>query len=749
MNHMSVIMKGLRFRKCFILVITGASLLLVQKSAAQTKKIDSLTKAIASYIPDDNNKAKMIFELSALYIYSNPKKSLTLMDGLFSFESKIQNENIVSSAYRVRGIILYMLSDFQAALTSLRRAYQMDKQNNNKVGQAGDLGSIASVYMAFSNYPEALNYYLQSAKIYETLKGQENDATSIYANIGLIYSEQKNYDEALAHLEKSRLIFKRRHNLQGEANSTGNIANVYSRKKNFQKAVLYCKQAIAITTAIDDKIGTAREMGNLSSYYSSLGQYDLALANGLSALALNKALGNKKSISYNQNNMAEAYRKTGDLVLARNYALASLKGGKELNILEVQRDASEGLSQVYEQKGMQDSSLYYFKQYALFKDSIGNDEKTKEITRMNISYDYEKKESAYKQQQLLSDGKLKQQQLLLALNNAEIQKGVQLRDLQQVQLQNEKLQTQEKEKRLVLSLNKEKLQAGKVKALSQEQQLNKLRMSQFWLYGVLFVVVLISVSLYLLNVYRIRQLRYKNTLQQQQAAQQTREMTYQYQLSESELKAIRAQMNPHFIFNVLNSIESYIMENDKVTASRLIQKFASLSRLILENSVKSLVSAEKEWKALIIYTELQALRYSGEFRYEFKLATELPLSSLLLPPMLIQPLIENAIYHGLIPADQENKELIITLAQFKDHIQITVADNGIGLNKSTAATRMHGLKEKSMGLDSIRERIEMINLQHQTSVASFSVTGVEGGDGTVAIVTLPILLTPEPHAHFS
>lgn len=213
---------------------------------------------------------------------------------------------------------------------------------------------------------------------------------------------------------------------------------------------------------------------------------------------------------------------------------------------------------------------------------------------------------------------------------------------------------------------------------------------------------------------------------------------FKQRLSESELKAMRAQMNPHFIFNVLNSIEAYIMDNEKVTASRLIQKFASLSRLILENSTKSLVTADREWKVLMLYTELEAMRYSNSFSYDFIVDEQLQLKTLLLPPMLIQPIIENAILHGLIFENKSGAHLEVKLQVTTTTICITVSDNGIGFENTSKMPKKTGwVKEKSMGIASIKERIEMINLQYRTSIAKFSIKSGENNSGTVAIIYLP------------
>jgi len=502
---------------------------------------------------------------------------------------------------------------------------------------------------------------------------------------------------------------------------------VYSREKNYAKAILYADSAIKLADALGDKMSYARETGNLSGYYSSIGKYDQALSYGLRAIELNKTLGNTKSVGFNLQNVSSAYAKKGNTRQAKGYGLASLKIGQDLKMPEIQRDASEGLSEIYEALNMPDSALYYYKRAALLKDSINNSRKRDEIARLSIQYEFDKKETGYKQQQVLADEQLKQQRLQLALNAEQLNASIRLRSLQQVQLQNEKLQKEEKQKLLLIAENNGKLQSVKVKQLSQQQRLNKLELKQLWLYAVLAIVILLSILLFFHNKYRIRQLRFKNTLQQQ--------------LSESELKAIRSQMNPHFIFNVLNSIESYIMDNDKKIASRLIQKFAALSRLILENSTKSLVIAEREWKAIKLYTELEAMRYNNTFSYEFKLDERIELKELLLPPMLIQPLIENAILHGLIVETRADAHLLVSLERNQTGICITVTDNGIGFGnrQNPKSIFQKGIKEKSMGLESIRERIAMINKQAPANKASFSIKPGSNGIGTVAIICLPVV----------
>jgi len=144
------------------------------------------------------------------------------------------------------------------------------------------------------------------------------------------------------------------------------------------------------------------------------------------------------------------------------------------------------------------------------------------------------------------------------------------------------------------------------------------------------------------------------------------------------------------------------------------------------------------------------MRYNNSFSYEFIVAPEVQLQNLLLPPMLIQPLIENAILHGLIVDNRPDAHLEVKLTQGEKKICITITDNGIGLqNRSTIPKRLAGVKEKSMGIESILERIEMINLQNHNNISQFAISSNANGVGTVAVICLPVLLSVVPDVVFT
>ncbi len=711
----------------------------VNSLQAQNRVLDSLKAELRNHPEKADEIATAIFGLAAPLLSSNPQLAINYTDEILAFQKNIKNKNIPAAAYRVKGISYLNLSQFSEALASLHKALEIDEAIESDFGQAGDLNTIGLVYMTQSKFPQALQYYLRALPRAEKLNN-EYDVNAIRTNIAVVYTELGDYVQAMKNYETSLAIFRKNKHIEGETNTLTNIGIVHFKNNNLPEAIRYSTMALKLADSVGDKRSQGRENGNLSGYYNRMGQHNLALQYGLKAVAINEAISSIKSLGFNQQNVSAAYLKMGELKLAKQYGLGAFKIGNELGVTEIKKEASLGLSEVYEAMSIPDSALFYYKLFTVFSDSISNDNNKQEVTRMSMKYEFDKTEEVYKQKQLLTNEQLKQQQLELALSASQFQQVEQLRRLQEVQLQNEKLINEENEKQLIIAQNNEKLQANKVSALSQQQKLDQLELKQLWLYGVLALVVLLSVLAYLLNLYRVRRLKHKNEIQFREAQQLAIQLKHENQLSESELKAIRSQMNPHFIFNVLNSIESYIMDNDKNTASRLVQKFASLSRLILENSTKSLVTADKEWKALMLYTGLEAVRYNNSFTYSFMVDEALQLKTLFLPPMLIQPLIENAILHGVMGDRKADAHIEVTLKKNADSLRITVIDNGIGIENSHKITRKPiSVKEKSIGLPSIKERIDMINLQKHTTIATFTISAGLDNRGTVATITLPLL----------
>ncbi|MDH5366662.1 MAG: histidine kinase [Cyclobacteriaceae bacterium] len=183
---------------------------------------------------------------------------------------------------------------------------------------------------------------------------------------------------------------------------------------------------------------------------------------------------------------------------------------------------------------------------------------------------------------------------------------------------------------------------------------------------------------------------------------------------ESERKALRTQINPHFIFNVLNSIQYYIQDNDPLVASRYLSKFAKLMRMVLDNSKSSSVPLVDELEALKLYMDLEILRSEQKFEYNIDVKNNIDVYDCYVPPMLIQPFIENSILHGIIPSTHKGV-ITINLSQNNHIICCAIEDNGIGIN-SSLKNKQNDKTHVSMGMKITSDRIDIINSQRSNEV---------------------------------
>ena len=175
-----------------------------------------------------------------------------------------------------------------------------------------------------------------------------------------------------------------------------------------------------------------------------------------------------------------------------------------------------------------------------------------------------------------------------------------------------------------------------------------------------------------------------------------------------ELQALRAQMNPHFIFNTMSSIQHYIANNETDAALKYLAKFAKLMRSIIGNSKQQMIAISEELNAIQLYLELEVMRFTDKFEYKIIVDEEIDQNYDRIPSMLIQPYVENAIAHGLLPKEGQGK-ILIHLQKQMDSILCTIQDNGIGRERSKEFKKNRVQQHKSMGMSITQERLDILN----------------------------------------
>lgn len=182
------------------------------------------------------------------------------------------------------------------------------------------------------------------------------------------------------------------------------------------------------------------------------------------------------------------------------------------------------------------------------------------------------------------------------------------------------------------------------------------------------------------------------------------------------LKSLRSQMNPHFIFNALNSVNSFIATNDERTANKYLSDFSKLMRAVLENSEEDFIPLQKEIQLIELYTKLEHFRFKDKFDYKISVEETIDIEAYKIPPMLLQPYIENAVWHGLRYKEDKGILDIKICKKQKDQIEITIADNGIGRKKSKALKTENQKKHNSKGLGNIKKRVTILNEMYKDKV---------------------------------
>ncbi len=289
-----------------------------------------------------------------------------------------------------------------------------------------------------------------------------------------------------------------------------------------------------------------------------------------------------------------------------------------------------------------------------------------------------------------------------------------------------------------------KLAAAEVENRNRELQLQK---EAIWRKSLLGAILLLAILAFV--VVRVYQLRNKNQEKKRIIAEnnlliqnletEKTQSEWQEQRRDLELKALKAQMNPHFIFNCLNSINGYIIRNKSTEAADYLTKFAKLTRLVLENSSKSVISLRDDLQALKWYMDLENTRFENPFIYTID-ENGLNSDLLMIPPLLIQPFVENAIWHGLHPMTERQGIIEISFSVNDNFMQVEIRDNGGGRLKSEERKRFANSGKVSMGIDITTKRLQLAG--NESSETAVEITDIieEGGSigGTNVKLRIPV-----------
>lgn len=461
-------------------------------------------------------------------------------------------------------------------------------------------------------------------------------------------------------------------------------------------------KVIALQQSISKTLKSRKEIRDSINNYQLVSSNSIKKADTISSIHVPSEI----KVAEKQNPQEKAaieFVNAGTLYLGLNKskeAIVNFEKGlhiaQQIHSLDIIQHALKGLSDAYAQKSDVKKALSYYKQYTEVKDSLLKLKTDQAIGELKTKYESEKKQR--------------------------------------------EIQT------LVLEGQKKKSELNKTLGQIQEQK-------QVIVLIVLALFLTIILALTLFRQYRSKKknneiLQIQNDKIVEQKKELEESLTYTKQLQEALREdldhymqvALRKQMNPHFIFNSLNSIQSFILQNDKLSANIYLSKFAGLMRKVLENSQHHLITLEKEIEVLKLYIELEEQRFDNKFICSWIIDSNVDLSSHKLPPLILQPYIENAIWHGLLHKEGE-RMLTIRIMKKAEQLICTIEDNGVGRVAAMAISKNKSNHE-SLGTKITQKRIDLINSLNKSGIGVqyFDLCDEDGlANGTRVELTIPVI----------
>lgn len=659
--------------------------------SAQQKIIDSLQNKVKEHPKQDTVKLNLLIDLTFYYKDTDPAKgietgneaaqlskllndlkrlaiaynytglnytaqgndttALELFNKSLAIRKQLNDGKGIASVIHNIGISYFNLTNYPLALKYQQEAYEISKKINYQPGIASSLNSTGIIYLYLSEYPKALNNYLESLHIYEQL-GDEFKTGSIYSNIGLVYDKLGNYNKALEYQFKAADIFRKFYKPYNLQNVLTNIGNEYDDAGKPLKALPFYKQALTINKKLGNNRGIASNLINTGIVYNGMKNYPEALHYLTRALDLYWKLNDKYGMSIALSYISNSYSRAPVEVLKKEGVAPSQRFAKAINL------QMEGLQFAEQIKDLSAESDAWGNLSELYSDKK----------------DFSKALDAYKKHIAIRDSILSNEK------RSEIT-------------------------RMAMQYDFDKKEAASKAATDKQQaiadaEIRKQRIVKNAIAGGGAVLLLTAIAIFIF---------YKR---KRDAVEQQKEAEYKLEVADTEMKALRSQMNPHFIFNSLNSISDYIAQHDIKKADYYLAKFAKMMRMILENSEYKQISLADDLKALEIYMQLEALRLNDKFIYEIIVDEQIDQQNTMVPPLILQPFVENSIWHGIAQKEGRGK-ILIEIKREDELINCIVEDDGIGRNLSTIEEH-NARAKKSLGMKITKSRIEIMNRLKKT-----------------------------------
>lgn len=672
-------------------------LLIPLLSLSQNRQIDSLKKVLpnasdAQQVNILNEIAEQYFQQTSNAYDSNLTISGKFADQALQLSKQLNYKKGIGNALFNSGKVLSYKEDLHNAIALFNEAIPFLKETNENKMLGNCLGSLADCIHELGNNQQAIQYYDSSLTVFRKI----NDTSGIIGSLewkGHSYFDMGDYKNAYKYGQDASELAQKARDTLAQIQTADHLANLflgadmpetaleymriitrfypntYNQKKfsSWQTwwGLLKAGEAYLQLGDTDSAMQVAQIVGFypgdhdqdlfLGHLYYARHEYSKALPYYTDGLKMSEQSGHKITLARHANELSRVYIIIKKYDSALHYANKALLTAQKIHALLEMKNAVGNLADIYDRTKDYTKAYHFSQLYKSLSDSLAPEEYKRKLALMQIQRELENQQ---------------QQAELLVKEN-------------QIQLQQNAF---------------EKDRAKKIKIIA-------------------IIIIAASALIVAFVMMNIRLKRKKDQLQKKQLQQKLElqtaeskrlETDFTVRSMELEMLALRAQMNPHFIFNCLSSINRFILINNTESASSYLTKFSRLIRMALQHSEKSMITLEKELEMLRHYLDLERLRFKNVFDYSITFINTIDASTIFVPPLILQPFAENAIWHGLMHK-KGTGHLDIALSIEGKILTSIITDNGIGRAEAALLKSKTAEKDKSMGVQITVERLALLN----------------------------------------
>jgi sensor histidine kinase YesM len=523
-------------------------------------------------------------------------------------------------------------------------------------------------FNSLGEYRTALSYINQSIQLGEAIHFASGCAGA-YNNAGVSYFYLGNYTEALKNYLKALKYSKEAGNKVVTANTSINIGIIYAIQKEYAKATQYFEIASKVLVEINDTKALGELYANLGSLYAEQGKYNKALNSNTLALKYYNEWGASEGILNTYNNIGSIYKSLGNYSKALQYHTDALKLAAASKDKTGMAASNIMMGEIYNLQNKPADAVFHLKNGLSVAKETGNLSAITDAFR-NLS-EVNTKEKEYKE----------------ALTN-----------YQNYVLFKDSIFNEENTKKIVALQMQFDFDQKEAKTKAQQAIKDAIAKQEIQQQKIIILAVILGSGILLLVLLLLIN---------------KRKARHNLEVNKLENKTLRSQLNPHFIFNALASIQKYMNEHPEL-AENYLAKFGKLMREVLENSEKEYICLEDEFVMIKNYMDLEKLRVKNGFDYEFIIDEKIDVEEIQIPPLLLQPIIENAIWHGVAKGNSKGSILITTTLK-DDVVYIEIENKNDTYAANGKASEENIAKRKSFGLQIVKERLALLSKEKRKS----------------------------------